>query len=577
MKNKSKNIIVSVPALKPMSQMFIYAWLIALMVIAAYLGVHGMGFYGYNSDERMHIDIASATTLQQLLQFSHYETHPPLLYIVLHYWLKISDNINFVRSLSLIFGLALIPIYYLIGKKLNGEMMGICCAVLIAFSNGLIIQSFLVRQYPLFLFFLSLSFYYFILWRDTHKNYHLSLYAVFMLLAGLSHFSALFAITVIAASESLRMLFNKTRISDQAKWCLVNLLLAAIELAIYLAWKKIFVETAQPSDLSVLKIYAAHYMFFVTMPLLYMLYSLEYIFPNPLLSFAIIFLPLAVYKNKNSNLRFILRMAGLAFTLGFILLITNYYPFYGDRHSLWIIPFFIIPSAWIVAMACEWLLVRLQDKPNIPWQEIIAICLIIIGFNSFSPKARFFDTSEYTMPKNIWQDVSSFTDALDSKDLIINEKDQNEYFMNIYPHLGDDAYIKTEVPRIVPYKNTHIMFNPYYRRFYFNENIIDMMIYAKNHHMLDGVDTLIFTRMMWSLNPVLSLMTCTSLDKKVITFPGMDEDHEYERKDIIYKPLSMLIVSKDAFFNELISSTGKAHGCLKEYWETEDYNASHGQ
>src|SRR5437879_3017025 len=90
-----------------LSAAFIWAWMTALVVIAAYIRVGGAGIYHYHVDELMHIKIAEGDTLKQVLQFSLFETHPPLGHILRHYWLKVSEETWFVRSLSLIFGIAL--------------------------------------------------------------------------------------------------------------------------------------------------------------------------------------------------------------------------------------------------------------------------------------------------------------------------------------------------------------------------------------------------------------------------------------------------------------------------------------
>src|SRR5438132_1646042 len=99
------------PSIIP-SRLFTYVWLATLISLAIYVRIHGTGAYYYSEDEMLHIWLAKSKSLKQLLTFSLYETHPPLGHILRYYWLQISDNIAFSRSLSLLFGIAAIPVYY---------------------------------------------------------------------------------------------------------------------------------------------------------------------------------------------------------------------------------------------------------------------------------------------------------------------------------------------------------------------------------------------------------------------------------------------------------------------------------
>ncbi len=125
---------------QPMSKVFVGIWMIVLMVVAIYIRVHGVSSYHYSEDEALHIGIAQANSLDNMMKFSMYEAHPPLGHILRYFWMTLSDNIGFVRSLSLLFGMATIPLYYLIGKRLEGELAGMCCAALAAFGYGMVIQ-----------------------------------------------------------------------------------------------------------------------------------------------------------------------------------------------------------------------------------------------------------------------------------------------------------------------------------------------------------------------------------------------------------------------------------------------------
>src|SRR5215469_7234998 len=101
-----------------MSKAYIIAVLILLILLMASLCLEGRQYY-YSGDELMYLAIVKGATLKDVLRSSLCDPHPPLGYFIRHYWLKLSDDMGFVRSLSLLFGLPLILLYYRIGTLLN--------------------------------------------------------------------------------------------------------------------------------------------------------------------------------------------------------------------------------------------------------------------------------------------------------------------------------------------------------------------------------------------------------------------------------------------------------------------------
>jgi hypothetical protein len=63
------------------------------------------------------------------------DPHPPLYYLLLHYWIALGGDTPYnVRLLSVLFGAGTIPLIYLIGKRLSGAEVGLAAAVLLALS-----------------------------------------------------------------------------------------------------------------------------------------------------------------------------------------------------------------------------------------------------------------------------------------------------------------------------------------------------------------------------------------------------------------------------------------------------------
>jgi len=86
-------------------------------------------------DETFSIWLANHSVADMLQWIARVDQHPPLYYLLLHYWIALNGNTLYdVRLLSALFGAGTIPIIYLIGKRMSGVVMGLVAAVFLAFS-----------------------------------------------------------------------------------------------------------------------------------------------------------------------------------------------------------------------------------------------------------------------------------------------------------------------------------------------------------------------------------------------------------------------------------------------------------
>jgi hypothetical protein len=87
------------------------------------------------------------------------DANPPLYTLLLRLWLKLGDSDAHIKSLSLIFGIAAIPLMYALARRIGGPRLGtrlgMSAALMMAASPAAIIYSGQARSYALF-FFLSL-------------------------------------------------------------------------------------------------------------------------------------------------------------------------------------------------------------------------------------------------------------------------------------------------------------------------------------------------------------------------------------------------------------------------------------
>ncbi|MEZ4641909.1 MAG: glycosyltransferase family 39 protein [Chloroflexota bacterium] len=86
-------------------------------------------------DETFSVWLANHSITDMLQWIVKIDQHPPLYYLLLHYWMAYNgDTPYYVRLLSALFGAGTIPIIYLIGKRMSGVVTGLVAAVLLALS-----------------------------------------------------------------------------------------------------------------------------------------------------------------------------------------------------------------------------------------------------------------------------------------------------------------------------------------------------------------------------------------------------------------------------------------------------------
>jgi hypothetical protein len=552
--------MTDIPA-KSLASPFTYAWLLAVLIVAAYLRLYGAtGFY-YNPDETMHLRIAEGRTLAEVWQFSRFEAHPPLGNFFYHFWIQFSEDPAFARTLPLIFGLALIPLYYLIGRSVNGELTGIACAALIAFSPGCIIQSYVVRNYAMLMFFSSAAFYCYLRWRDAPKPPLLFWYAFWQAMAAATHFSAVFPLFCITAAHTFTLWRSKAPLRAYLPWTAANVIPALFAVILYLLWMPILVP---------LKGYFATHIeggafVFLVHALFYPLATAGYVLGY---TAGIIFILCQVAAaitaprptQARQGLRFFLALSAGAYALGIMLVLTRLYPEPGTRHSLWILPFIVVPAGWMLANVCQWLGARLSLPQSLRLQAP-ALLLLAAGFLTYDPEARFADTSEYVWRKQPWDSFTRYTQTLGKNDLVITEKDDGIMLANLYPFMGEDAFSGAHMAALAPYGQTQILFNPYYPRNYSTPIFLATLQEAQARHMFDSIDRLVFLRMLWSKSPLTDLMLCDALPKQIVTFPAFALPVR-TRYDIERARAALMIVPKDLFLKDVMTENGKARSCL---------------
>jgi mannosyltransferase len=129
----------------------------AVTVLALALRLYGIGDKSVWLDEAfsswmatLPLDELWRTTLQ-------IDTHPPLYYALLHFWISPESGEGALRSLSALFEVATVPVVYLTGRAIGGRRLGLLVALLQAVSPLHVWYAQQARMYAMLTFFAAVA------------------------------------------------------------------------------------------------------------------------------------------------------------------------------------------------------------------------------------------------------------------------------------------------------------------------------------------------------------------------------------------------------------------------------------
>jgi hypothetical protein len=131
---------------------------ILLTIAAALLRFSTIDVQSYWFDEALTVKLTSSPLGQMLSDIPRSELTPPLYYLVAWPWAHVfgTDEVA-MRSLSALFGIALVPVAYLLGRELASHVTGVVAAALVAFNPLLVWYSQETRPYSMFALLCALS------------------------------------------------------------------------------------------------------------------------------------------------------------------------------------------------------------------------------------------------------------------------------------------------------------------------------------------------------------------------------------------------------------------------------------
>jgi mannosyltransferase len=149
--------------------------------------------------------------LNELSKLFVEENNPPLHFYLLHFWIKLFGTSSFsVRSLSLIFSVATLPLLFFVGKKIKHDYLGLLLMLLFTFSNFHHSYGIEARAYPFFSFLFTAILFYLLRFRVEMTLRNSLIIGFLCALLFYAHYMSILVIPVIFLIHLLLSLRRKS-------------------------------------------------------------------------------------------------------------------------------------------------------------------------------------------------------------------------------------------------------------------------------------------------------------------------------------------------------------------------------
>lgn len=192
-------------------------------------------------DEMASVGFASHSLSGFCDNIAQRDTHPPLYYLLLHFWIKLGTSDVWVRLLSLVIGIAVVGVACAIGWTIGGAEWGLASGALAALSPGLVWPSQEARNYILMTFWAGAALLFLV--RGLRQMGSWANWVLFGFCEGLSLLSFYYAAFFIVGANAALCgccLVGKIRQQLLGKWLLSGIL----ALVVFAWWMPSFVAQA---------------------------------------------------------------------------------------------------------------------------------------------------------------------------------------------------------------------------------------------------------------------------------------------------------------------------------------------
>ncbi|MDX6693300.1 MAG: mannosyltransferase [Blastocatellia bacterium] len=222
---------------------FIGLVLLLILALGAALRLVNLGSDSIWLDEAYSIQFAHLPLPQLLAETASSDVHPPLYYLLLHFWIKLfGDSEAGARLLSALFGLLAIMMIYLVAALLFDRATGLLSALLLALSLFHIEFAQEARMYSLLALLSLCSLYFFLKLFDETKERRALRLAGYVLTTSLLMHTHVYGFFIIIAENIFFFALYFSRADFKrallARW----LILQAALVALFLPWLSVMLR-----------------------------------------------------------------------------------------------------------------------------------------------------------------------------------------------------------------------------------------------------------------------------------------------------------------------------------------------
>jgi hypothetical protein len=331
------------------------------VIIAGFLVRVENAYWNFlNPDEAIHYIILHQPSAFSTYKSSLTNAHPPLIYLILHFWSFLGRSELMLRFPSVLAGTALCWVAYKWIRQVFGKTAGVIGLIFVAFSPALIALSAEVRSYALLLFFETAALYFLEIAFQEMSVRKMVFSFICLYLAILSHYSSLFLAFGVGIYALVRIAESKLPRKTVIAWCAGQAGTLALFGFLYVTHiskvQHYFPTWAMPFEQSYFHPDRENLLSFAwerTLDIFLFLFQNQYIARGLILLWAAAVAFLLFRELVSGGGKVPARHLGLLLLLPvltvFVAGISRFYPYVGERHTVFLAPFIIAALSFAVA------------------------------------------------------------------------------------------------------------------------------------------------------------------------------------------------------------------------------------
>ncbi|MHC4876157.1 MAG: hypothetical protein ACYTGL_06630 [Planctomycetota bacterium] len=343
------------------------SWILACLIVAAGIvfRVPLLDRFYLDFDEAMHFEVALESTAAETIAASQIHTHPPLVFLGYHFWLPFAESESALRVPSLVLGCVAQLLAFAWLSSLMGRKAALGGLIFMTFSMPVIHLSAQMRGYTFLwcLVFAALIFY--SKFMRSEKVLDLSLHTGLLILCLQTHYSCAWLILTLGICGLIRVAGRTLQRRTVVWWCGSQIVLLFVCVATYFLHIARFIDTQTQanmwdfwllgleadgtlqSEVRIIAVQGMRFCRFVGGPFW------------PLLLIAVPSGVLILASRARELFRSEFQAAEAAvlvigpFVIAALLLGLRVYPLGPTRHSLWLLPFVVLPIGAVAGRLME--------------------------------------------------------------------------------------------------------------------------------------------------------------------------------------------------------------------------------